>query len=198
MQQDSKQFFTISPTSKLKSPPRHKTVRSSPASIPRQPLENICRRVENLPLDTCTLPVFIQNVKWLVSLGPLPFSIFSESRIYIYIYRKTIINTGEPSINHSFFVSSPCQRQILRPSRELSRFIDFIIVSQGVLDIFVRASISLTRARFWSWKQNFRMVGFVRFIIFDSRQSFLGSRPIFIVSFYSQPLSSRVFLKISD
>lgn len=149
MQQDSKQFFTIS-SSKLKSPSWHKTVRSSPASIPRQPLENICRRVENLPLDTCTLPVFIRNVKWLVSLGPLPFSIFSESRIYIYIYiyRRTIINTREPSINHPFFVSSRCQRQILRPSRELSRFIDFIIVSQGVLDIFVRASISLTRARF--------------------------------------------------
>lgn len=172
-------------------------MRSSPASIPRQPLENICRRVENLPLDTCTLPVFIRNVKWLVSLGPLPFSIFSGIED-IYIHRRTIINTGELSINHPFFVSSSCQRQILRPSRELSRFIDFIIVSQAVLDIFVRASISLTRARFWSWKQNFRMVGFVRFIIFDSRHGFLGSRPIFIVSFCSQPLSSRVFLKISD
>lgn len=53
-------------------------------------------------------PVAIFNILW--------------NQGYIYIHRRTIINTGELSINHPFFVSSPCQRQILRPSRELFAF----------------------------------------------------------------------------
>lgn len=174
-------------------------MRSSPASIPRQPLENICRRVENLPLDTCTLPVFIRNVKWLVSLGPLPFSIFSGIEdIYIYIHRRTIINTGELSINHPFFVSSPCQRQILRPSRELSRFIDFIIVSQAVLDIFVRASISLTRARFdrgnriFEWSVLYVSLFSIRGTVFWDRGRFLSC------PFVRNLCPAAFFLKISD